>query len=597
MIVEIKSVEVIVNPEFKAAEIIITPIFSSGDAPVVDVPIETISANGVSLPIVDKNVDVTIPTKTSDLTKDDVYTKSETYTQTEINNKLSAVYKFKGSVLTYDLLPTDAQNADVWNVTNGEVPELNGMNYAWNSDLSVWDELGGIIGIATLTENGLLSKEDFAALAALKIHTHAGQVINPEGIKLDTVNPLVVANAGEIGWNATDGTVDLHLLNGTKLQVGQELHIYGKASEAINNRDVIQFAGVQGDHILIKKAVQSEISVNPTLVMGIATQNIASGSFGYVTWFGKINDVFTTGFSLSDMLYFDSSGVVAGAITNVAPTAPNRKILLATVIKLQTGASENGIIMVRPTFGTKLADLDDVDGTDTTIADTDEVLKRDTEGLWKKVTWASVKTLLGGIFAKLSGGNTFADTQNFDGKINHKSGEYFYTAVSKTADTVNDTRVINSAGVEIHSICTVANVTKGGGTWIKMFLIKKVGAETFVSYFNSSADAVEYQLISGASSVTKIYGGNAVAIKTNTNGNAIVPSMLLVGTETRDTVLLNLAGDCNLNGYTYKNNGVHTGDTINDIRTFNNAGVFTIQKCTVGSTTKGGGTWVTTFTA
>ena len=130
----------------------------------------------------------------------DVYTKSETYTQTEINNKLSAVYKFKGSVLTYDLLPIDAENADVWNVVNGITPELNGMNYAWNSTLSAWDAIGGIVGLATLTENGLMSKEDFKKLSDLYTkealdliladksdvgHNHSGEGINPDYIVLD----------------------------------------------------------------------------------------------------------------------------------------------------------------------------------------------------------------------------------------------------------------------------------------------------------------------------------------------------------------------------------------------------------------------------
>ena len=59
------------------------------------------------------------------------YTKSETYSQTEVNNKLSAVYRYKGSVPLYEDLPTIGNTiGDTYNVINGITPELNGMNYA-----------------------------------------------------------------------------------------------------------------------------------------------------------------------------------------------------------------------------------------------------------------------------------------------------------------------------------------------------------------------------------------------------------------------------------------------------------------------------------
>jgi len=225
-----------------------------------------------------------------------------------------------------------------------------------------------------------------------------GTFISPTGVNINTVTPYIVTSAGDIGWNAVDGTFDMKLLSGVTLQAGQELYFYGKATEAISNGDCVQFAGVQGDHITLKKAVQSEIAVNPMLIIGVATQNISNNAFGYVTGFGKVNGVYTTGFSLGSLLYYDSASTVAGKVTSVVPVAPYRKVLLATVIKLQTGSDENGIILVRPTFGLKLTDLDDVDGNDTNIADTDIIIKGDTTGIFKRVTWANVKTLLSNLF-------------------------------------------------------------------------------------------------------------------------------------------------------------------------------------------------------
>ena len=79
-----------------------------------------------------------------------------------------------------------------------------------------------------------------------------GQV-SAEYLDLSTTTSHSV-NAGEIAWNSIDGTFDIGLLNGVTLQAGQEMHFYGKATEAISNGNAVMFAGVQGDHILIAKA-------------------------------------------------------------------------------------------------------------------------------------------------------------------------------------------------------------------------------------------------------------------------------------------------------------------------------------------------------
>jgi len=176
-------------------------------------------------------------------------------------------------------------------------------------------------------------------------------------------------SAGTLYWNSVDGTLDIKLNTAEVLSVGQEMVFYGKASGAIGNGEVCQFAGVQGDHILVKKAVASEIISNPEYLVGIATQDIANGDFGYITWFGKVNDVYTTfpdngtadeTWSAGDILYFDNT---TGQLTNVAPTAPDLKIIVASVIKAQTGSDENGILLVRPTITPQLSKLSDVDAT------------------------------------------------------------------------------------------------------------------------------------------------------------------------------------------------------------------------------------------
>lgn len=63
-----------------------------------------------------------------------------------LKSDITGVYNYKGSVATYDDLPsTDLSTGDVYNV------ETNGMNYAWTG--SAWDDLGGSFSITAITDS------------------------------------------------------------------------------------------------------------------------------------------------------------------------------------------------------------------------------------------------------------------------------------------------------------------------------------------------------------------------------------------------------------------------------------------------------------
>lgn len=63
------------------------------------------------------------------------------YTKTDVDGKISSVYRYKGTVAAYaDLPDTGLTVGDVYNV------ETDGNNYAWNG--TVWDKLGGDIDLS-----------------------------------------------------------------------------------------------------------------------------------------------------------------------------------------------------------------------------------------------------------------------------------------------------------------------------------------------------------------------------------------------------------------------------------------------------------------
>lgn len=125
--------------------------------------IDVIKVNDSALPITNKTVNITMPTKVSDLTNDSGYQTSNDVSsaitsalangndpyQTEsdvdgkISTAISSVYRYKGSVATYNDLPSSGNViGDVWDVQD------TGINYAWNG--TGWDPLGASVDTSTL---------------------------------------------------------------------------------------------------------------------------------------------------------------------------------------------------------------------------------------------------------------------------------------------------------------------------------------------------------------------------------------------------------------------------------------------------------------
>lgn len=164
--------------------------------------------------------------------------------------EISAVYKAKGSVATFEELPTNAQVGDVYNVT------ATGKNYVWVENLvdgeSGWDDLAGIVDLTpyatTASVEGYVAtlNGDIAKNAAdiLTLNTEiTNKVDAAEGYSLisDEKLALIDTNAAEIQaledknldsristlegmFKSEDGTIDLsditNTLNGHSTRIG-----------------------------------------------------------------------------------------------------------------------------------------------------------------------------------------------------------------------------------------------------------------------------------------------------------------------------------------------------------------------------------------
>lgn len=160
------------------------------------IPVSGIKVNGIAIPSVNRIVDIQIPTEYATQTDiDNAFTKdritsalgysplrylsingvdvdnvndrvnvdlssyaTQSWTSEQIENKLSSLYSFKGSVQTYgDLLLVQSPNVgDTYNVITGNNPEVDesawpsfssGTNFAWDGD--EWDSLGGSFDLSS----------------------------------------------------------------------------------------------------------------------------------------------------------------------------------------------------------------------------------------------------------------------------------------------------------------------------------------------------------------------------------------------------------------------------------------------------------------
>ncbi len=183
-------------------------------------------------------------------------------------------------------------------------------------------------------------------------------------IDLPEIGPHV-SKERRVQWNRDDGTMDVGLYGGSVLQVGQETMYYAKNTSGglIANGTPVMFTGTVGasGKLTFGLAV-ADGSVLADYMMGVATQDIADNDFGYVTSFGLVRGINTTGapygevWADGDLLYFDPA--TPGTWTNVQPQAPNINVPVAVVINAGSGGS--GSIFVRMTVAEAISRLQDV---------------------------------------------------------------------------------------------------------------------------------------------------------------------------------------------------------------------------------------------
>ena len=165
-------------------------------------------------------------------------------------------------------------------------------------------------------------------------------------IDLNNAAPRTM-RTGRLAWNEVDQTVDLGMDYNVTQQIGQEIYarVGNTTGVTIPNGSVVGFAGATPNALLVSPYLAD--GSEPSLyALGIMTHDLPdSGEKGYCTTWGFVRDLDTSAFIAGDILY--ASPTIAGALTNVKPTAPNNVIPMAACV---VSNATIGVIFVRPTI-------------------------------------------------------------------------------------------------------------------------------------------------------------------------------------------------------------------------------------------------------
>jgi hypothetical protein len=163
---------------------------------------------------------------------------------------------------------------------------------------------------------------------------------------------------GKLAWAYDDRTLEVGLTDQVTMQIGQETLLLGQnlSGSSITNGTLVMISGASGNGGAAKIAPAiANGSVPSKLIIGLATENIANNTNGFVTTYGKVRGINTSSFVVGDELYADPD--LPGILSNTKPVAPNLKVSVGTVLNQH---ATNGVVLVRMNYGSAIEEDENV---------------------------------------------------------------------------------------------------------------------------------------------------------------------------------------------------------------------------------------------
>jgi len=164
---------------------------------------------------------------------------------------------------------------------------------------------------------------------------------------------------GRLQWNIDDGTLEVGMPGGNVVgQILQEqlIRVYNEESFTITNGQVVCASSATGNVKKVKLVSASNHSCAMKTV-GIATEDISSGHFGYITSIGLVRGIDTSNLVAAELVYLDVS---AGNLTSTPPSSPDTTVVVGICVRSH---SNEGILYVHIGAVSYLDELSNIDTT------------------------------------------------------------------------------------------------------------------------------------------------------------------------------------------------------------------------------------------
>ena len=239
--------------------------------------------------------------------------------------------------------------------TSGVVPAASGLS---QGELAI-----------NIADGKFYTKNNTNSVINLGVTSISGTYITPASGTFQTIqfNTNVEPNLlrGQIGWNDTEGTVNVALTDNTDIHIGQHnfYRVRNETGSVLYKGQAVYATGIHSNGIITPSLYVANGSVREVRFIGLILENINNNNNGYAIQFGHVTEIDTRGNVASniavgnetwadgDILYVHPT--VSGKLTNVEP-----KHSISTAIILD--AASNGKIFVRPTSYGHLNDNHDV---------------------------------------------------------------------------------------------------------------------------------------------------------------------------------------------------------------------------------------------
>lgn len=318
---------------------------------------------------------------------------------------------------------------------------------------------------------------------------------------------ITIGDAVVLSWNEQEDCLDIEQEDGSTLQTGLEQYIRVKNStgSTMTEGTLVMFTGVNGNNEPTAAPLVANSTFNPLYSIGVLTNNVANGTIGRATTFGKVRSLDTSGSDVSetwaegDILWANPNH--NGKLTKVKPTAPIPAISVAAVLKAD---ATDGILLIRPLLQPRLFYGVFTSNTTQTCAASNTA---------KPITYNTVQFASGHEIVTYNSVANSALQANFSGLYNYQfSLQIQSSSASKHAVWI----WIRKNGVDVPASASQLTLESNGGNLIASW-----------NYVMSMAAADKFQLMWATDSHTSI----SVVSLANTAFCPSIPSVIMTVSE------------------------------------------------------------------